>query len=130
MLLPQRRAYFALATIALVALSARAQAPLGMALYRELRSVGLDEQRVYRVRDLPLDRGSIHLTLTDGTLAFTRAVNGRVTGAFFEREGEVLLSPSVRVERASLHMFTCPAILEETFSTAYLRFNDDTADQL
>jgi hypothetical protein len=34
------------------------------------------------------------------------------------------------VERASLALFTGAAILEETFSTAYFRFNDGTFDEL
>lgn len=122
--------------VALVALSGRAagqEAPppgQALALYRELRSVGLDPQRVYRVRDVNLDRSAIHLTLNDGTLAFTQAVDGRVTGAFFEGDGEVLLSPPTQAERASLALFTGAAILEERFTTAYLRFNDDTFEQL
>jgi hypothetical protein len=99
-------------------------------LYRDLRTVGLDPQRVYRVRELTLDRGAIHLTFSDGVIAFTRAVDGRITGAFFEGEGDVLLSPSTQVERSSLALFSGAAILEERFNTAYLRFNDNTFDEL
>ena len=105
---------------------AQTTAPGPLAVYRELRSVGLDGGRVYRVRDVTLDRQSMHLTFTDGTIAFTKAVDGRITGAFFEGEGEVLVSPTTRVERASLAVFSNAAILEEKFVTAYLRFNDDT----
>lgn len=99
-------------------------------LYQQLRSVGLDGSRVYRVRDASLDRASIHLSLNDGTIAFTQDVQGRVTGAFFEGDGEVLLIPPNQVERASMTRFTGAAILEEKFVTAYLRFNDDTFKEL
>jgi hypothetical protein len=99
-------------------------------LYRELRAVGLDADHVYRVRDASLDREDIHLSLNRGVIAFTRAIDGRITGAFFEGEGEVLLSPPDRVERAQLGLFTGAAILDEHFTTAYLRFNDDTRAEL
>src|SRR5260370_3851140 len=101
-----------------------------LALYHQLRDLGLDPSRVYRVRDLTLDRQSMHLTFDDGTIAFTQTVEGRVTGAFFEGQGEVLVAPPTRVERASLFTFIGAAILEEKFSSAYLRFNDDTFQQM
>jgi hypothetical protein len=100
------------------------------ALYSRLRSVGLDEQRVYHVRGASIDRPNLHLAFDDGTLAFTEDICGRVTGAFFEGEGEVLLRPPNRVERESLALFTGMAILEEQFTSGYLRFNDDTVSAL
>src|SRR5271167_531937 len=51
-------------------------------VYLQLRTVGLDKARVYRLRDVSIDRAAIHLTLTDGTIAFTEDVAGRITGAF------------------------------------------------
>ena len=100
------------------------------ALYARIRSVGLDPQRVYHVRDASIDRPNLHLDLDDGTLAFTEDICGRITGAFFEGEGEIRLRPPNRVERASLALFTGMAILEEQFTSGYLRFNDDTATVL
>src|SRR5437588_9660647 len=95
-------------------------------LYLQLGSAGLDPRRVYHVRDAAIDRGAIHISLDDGTIAFTEDVRGRVTGACFEGDGEVLLQPPNRVERASMALFTGAAILEERFTTAYFRFNDAT----
>src|SRR6266567_7947706 len=95
-------------------------------LYLQLRSVGLDKSRVYRIRETSFDRAAFHITLDDGTIAFTEDVMGRVTGAFFEGDGEVLLVPPNQVERASMALFTGAAILEERFVSAYFRFNDDT----
>jgi peptidase M1-like protein len=99
-------------------------------LYLRLRTIGLDEQRVYQVRGASIDRPNLHLDFDDGTLAFTEDICGRITGAFFEGEGEILLRPPNRVERESLALFTGMAILEEQFSSGYLRFNDDTAAAL
>jgi hypothetical protein len=100
------------------------------ALYLELNSTELDPARVFRVRQASLDRAAIHITFEDGTIAFTRDVMGRITGAFFEGDGEVLLAPPDDVERRSMSLFTGMAILEERFSTAYFRFNDNTAAEL
>src|SRR5215469_14209307 len=99
-------------------------------LYLELHSVGLDQARVYTVRDASLDRGPIHISLDSGTIAFTKSVGGHITGAFFNGDGEILLMPPNNVERASLAFFTGAAILEERFSSAYFRFNDDSFSKL
>jgi hypothetical protein len=99
-------------------------------LYLQLGEVGLDSDRVYRVRGASLSRGAIQISLEDGTIAFTQDVMGHITGAFFEGEGEVLLVPPNEVERRSMSLFTGMAILEERFATAYLRFNDDVAAEL
>jgi hypothetical protein len=118
------------------AAGARAAAPQAQpakpaaALYLELSQVMLDPARVYRVREASLDRSAIHITLEDGTIAFTQDVMGRVTGAFFEGDGEVLLAPPNEVERKSMSLFTGMAILEERFETAYFRFNDDVMTEL
>ena len=96
-------------------------------LYARIRSVGLDPQRVYQVRAASIDRPNLHLDFDDGTLAFTEDICGRITGAFFEGEGEIRLRPPNPVERGSLALFTGMAILEEQFTSGYLRFNDDTA---
>ncbi len=100
------------------------------ALYEQLRTVGLDSSRVYQIREASLDRSSLHISLNDGIIAFTQDVSGRITGAFFEGDGEVLLPPPGPTERSSMALFTGAAILEEGFATAYLRFNDDTFKEL
>jgi Peptidase family M1 domain len=99
-------------------------------LYLQISSVGLDPGRVFKVRGAALDRAAIHITLDDGSIAFTKDVLGRITGAFFEGDGEVLLAPANDAERKSMSLFTGMAILEERFSTAYFRFNDNTATEL
>lgn len=99
-------------------------------LYLQLGQVGLDASRVYQVRGASLNRASIQITLEDGTIAFTQDVMGHITGAFFEGDGEILLTPPTEVERRSMGLFTGMAILEERFATAYFRFNDDVANEL
>jgi hypothetical protein len=99
-------------------------------LYLRLAQVGLDPGRVYQVRDASLDRSAIHISLNDGTIAFTKDVMGRITGAFFAGDGEILLEPPTTIERQSMSLFTGMAILEEHFATAYFRFTDDTFSEL
>ena len=99
-------------------------------LYRELRSAGLDPKQVYKIREAAIDRDDVHLFLSDGTIAFTQSTAGRITGAYFEGDGEVLIRPPDRRERASLGLFTGQGVLEERFSSVYLRFNDDTAAEM
>ena len=109
--------------------SATAEKP-GENLYLQLGEVGLDPSRVYQVRGASLTRGAIQISLEDGTIVFTQDVMGRITGAFFEGEGEILLAPPNQVERRSMSLFTGMAILEERFATAYFRFNDDAVAEL
>ncbi len=85
------------------------------ALYLQLGQVRLDPARVYQVRGASLDRSAIHISLEDGTIGFTQDVMGRITGAFFEGDGEVLLVPPNDVERRSMSLFTGMAILEAAF---------------
>ena len=81
-------------------------------LYRALRDVSLDPKQVYKIREAAIDREDIHLWLSDGTIAFTQNTAGRITGAYFEGEGEVLIRPPDRLERASLGLFTGQGVLE------------------
>ena len=99
-------------------------------LYRALSNTGLDPKKVYKIREAAIDREDVHLWLNDGTIAFTQSVDGKVTGAYFEGDGEVLIRPPDRMERASLGLFTGLGVLEEHFLSAYLRFDDDTAAEL
>lgn len=99
-------------------------------LYLQLGSAALSKTRVYNIRGAAVDRPPLHITMEDGTIAFTEDVMGRVTGAFFEGEGEVLLIPPNKTERASMVLFTHAAILEERISSGYFRFNDATFAEL
>jgi Peptidase family M1 domain len=110
--------------------TAKLQVPAAEALFLELGNVGLNAARVYRARGVSLNRAGFHITLEDGVIGFTDDVAGRVTGALFEGDGEILLTPPNQVERASMMLQTGAAILEERFSSAYFRFNDDTFREL
>src|SRR6476659_7655857 len=98
---------------------------VAVALYRELLHSSCDAKDVYQVREVSIMMEDLHISISDGTIAFVREVNGRITGAMFEGVGEVLLVPPNRAERTSLALFTGSAVLEQRFQSAYLRFADD-----
>lgn len=95
------------------------------ATYQALSSLTVAASDVHQVRDVAITREDIHITLSDGVLGLTRAVDGHVTGAVFEGAGEILLVPPNRAERTSLALFTGSAVLEQKFATAFFRFFDD-----
>ena len=95
------------------------------ALYAEILNPVLDPAQVHVLREVSIDREDLHISLSDGTIALIRAVDGHITGALFEGQGEVLVIPPGRAERSSLALFTGSAVLEQRFTTAYFRFVDD-----
>ncbi|HXA86435.1 MAG TPA: M1 family aminopeptidase [Candidatus Dormibacteraeota bacterium] len=112
----------------LSAIGQQAASPSGsVALYRELLNPHFDAKDVYQVREVSFLLEDLHISISDGTVAFVREVNGHITGAMFEGVGEVLLVPPNRAERTSLALFTGSAVLEQRFQSAYLRFYDDKA---
>jgi hypothetical protein len=132
--LQHRIAWIAAVSLLFFPLLARCEVPGAQkpaeVLYLQLGQVGLDPSRVYQVRSAAINRPGLEISLEDGTIAFTQDVMGRITGAFFEGYGEVLLTPPNEVERRSMNLFTGMAILEERFETAYFRFNDAAEAEL
>src|SRR5579884_2995009 len=102
-----------------------APASSAVALYRDLLNPVFNIKDVYHVRDVSFLLEDLHISISDGTMALMREVNGHITGAVFEGVGEVLLVPPNRAERTSLALFTGSAVMEERFQSAYFRFFDD-----
>lgn len=102
----------------------------GAALYSRLANAGLDRAAIYSVRGALIEREDVHITLEDGIIGFLQSVDGHVTGAFFEGTGDVLVIPPNLAERGSLALFTGAAVLEDQFTSAYFRFNDDVLSEL
>jgi Peptidase family M1 domain len=96
-----------------------------IAAYREIVNPVLDPGDVHVIREVSIEREDLHISLSDGTIALFHTVDGRITGAIFEGEGEVLMIPPGRAERTSLALFTGSAVLEQRFTTAYFGFVDD-----
>lgn len=110
--------------------AATADAGAAHQLYDKLNSLRVDSSRVFAVRNLELRRPAFHLTLTEGRLAFLDPFQGKATGAVFSGRGHILLIPTEPAEKASIGRFLKAPLLDETINSAYLRFDDDTANEL
>lgn len=99
-------------------------------LFEQLNRSSIDPSEVYVIRNARISRDRVNVYLNRGFIAFLAPVGGQVTGAVFEGDGEVLMIPRDRIERASLTQFTKAAILNERFRSAYFRFTDSTAREL
>ena len=95
-----------------------------------LSKVRLDRTQIYSVRDITINRDVLSITLNRGTIAFTEAIEGKVTGAVFVGSGDILAIPPDAIEKRQLFRFTKSALLSEHFETAILRFTDGTWDEV
>lgn len=107
----------------------------GAADLRKIRSLELDAERCYRVRDVFLEREDVKLYFTDGHLIFAKRVLGRTVAALFLATtqtdvGEVLVIPPLPSERQSMARFLDETILNEKFRNAMMFFTDDTPEAL
>ncbi len=102
-------------------------------LYYALDALRVDPAAVYRIDEdsrVILRRGIATLSFEEGKLAFLTALNGQVTGAVFSGRGHVLSAPRDQVEKQQMARFLGATVLDEDFTSAYLRFTDSTAGEL
>jgi hypothetical protein len=123
-------AFWLLACSLHAAPSAAQQPPEPLELLKQLERVTLDRTQVYVIRDAHITRARMNLYLNRGFIAFMTPVQGKVTGAVFWGEGEVLMIPPDRAEKRNLAQFTRAPILEEKVDSVYMRFTDQTAQEL
>lgn len=121
--------------IVLLALPVCVLAQTAAALGERLRRLELDPEHCYRVRDLEFQREDIRFYLNDGLLIFSQPAAGRRTIAVFRAtepgdDGEILVRPPDRGERASLARATGSPNLNEHFHTALFLFGDGGAEEL
>lgn len=99
-------------------------------VYQALNDLRVDPTRIYHVREVRVQRDAVTITLANGTIGFFSAYDGRITGAVFTGKGHALCIPRDVAERQSLAHFVGVPLLDQSFSRAYLRFTDDTANEL
>ncbi len=68
--------------------------------------------------------------LRSGTVCFVAAVQGKVTGAVFVGEGNMVLDPPEPGENETLKLLTKEDEYVESFNHLVLRFTDDTYDEI
>jgi hypothetical protein len=99
-------------------------APNSDPTYQALRSLTLSGEAV-SVSNLELKREVATFHLRSGTVCFVAPVNGKVTGAVFIGDGNLILNPPPS-ERGMLKLLTKEEEFSETFSQMVLRFTDSS----
>jgi hypothetical protein len=102
---------------------------------RAVRENSFDPDECYRVRDLTLVKDDIRIYFTDGHLIFSKPVTGRRTAAVFVADveggdGEIIVLPPDRAERASLARYIDSPNLDEHFRAALFLFTGDEYERL
>jgi Peptidase family M1 domain len=102
-------------------------------LFDALNALRLDPAATYQIASanrIQLRRGEVLLSFEEGKLAFLAPLDGRVTGAVFSGLGHVLALPRDLVEKQQMSRFLGSPVLDQDFISAYVRFTDDTVDEL
>jgi Peptidase family M1 domain len=103
------------------------------AIYDQLNALRVDPATLYEIEPanrIELRRGDVQLSFEQGKLAFLQLFDGRVTGAVFFGRGHILAAPRDPVEKQQMAHFLGAPVLDQDFTSACLRFTDDTADDL
>jgi hypothetical protein len=97
--------------------------------YQALRNLTLGSEAVSVSNfELKRDAGTFHFH--SGTMCFVAPVNGKVTGAVFQGDGNFVLDPPQESERKSLKLLTKEDEFSENFDHLVLRFTDSTYDEV
>ena len=102
-------------------------------LYDAINALRVDSSNVYEISPanrIELRRGDAVISFEEGGLAFFLPLDGHVTGAVFSGHGHVLAAPRDPVEKQQMGRFLGTPVLDQNFVNAYLRFTDDTAEEL
>src|SRR4029077_12237538 len=98
-----------------------------------LNHLQVDPAATYKIEPsnrIELRRGDGKLLFDDGFLAFFTPLDGRISGAIFSGRGHVLATPRDPIEKQQLAYFLGAPVVDQDFTTAYLRFTDNAADEL
>ena len=102
-------------------------------LLAALTRLQLDPAATYKIEPaqrIELRRGDAKLLFEQGVLAFFAPLDGKITGAVYSGRGHILATPRDPVEKQQLAYFLGAPVLDEDFTTAYMRFTEDTAIDL
>jgi hypothetical protein len=101
--------------------------------YDQLTVLRVDPATLYEIEAvdrIELHRGDVELSLETGKLAFLQPYEGRSTGVVFVGRGHILAAPRDPVEKQQMALFLGAPVLDQDFTSACLRFTDDTATDL
>src|SRR5260370_18476050 len=101
--------------------------------YDKLNALRVDPATLYEIEPanrIELRRGDVQFSFEQGKLVFLQLFEGRATGAVFLGRGHILAAPRDPVEKQQMAHFLGAPILDQDFTSACLRFTDDTAAEL
>jgi hypothetical protein len=128
-----RVAFLALLCLCSLATSAGAAERSTREAYDHLNALRVDTATLYEIEAanrIEVRRGDVQLFLEQGKLAFLQLFEGRLTGAVFLGRGHILAAPRDPVEKQQLAHFLGAPVLDQDFTSACLRFTDDTGTEL
>src|SRR5262249_4964225 len=96
----------------------------------QLANAHIDKKQIHNIRDITIRRDALSIAFNRGVIAFLEPVMGKVTGAVFIGNGEIVAIPPDAIEKQQLYKFTGTPVLNETFQTALFRFTDSTYDEI
>src|ERR1700720_1257295 len=102
-------------------------------VYDQLNALRVDPATLYDIESanrIELRRGDVQLSFELGKLAFLQPFDGRITGAVFVGRAHILAAPRDPVEKQQMAHFLGSPVLDQDFTSACLRFTDDTAADL
>jgi peptidase M1-like protein len=102
-------------------------------VYDKLTAIRVDPATLYEIEAanrIELRRGDVQFSFEQGKLAFLQLFEGRATGAVFYGRGHILAAPRDPVEKQQMAHFLGAPVLDQDFTSACLRFTDDTAAEL
>lgn len=101
-----------------------------MNLYRQIKDISLNKEKVAEVEGVVLKRDAAIFRLNKGKICLFKPIEGRITGAVFVGEGVFELTPPTEIERYQLKKFTDHETLSEEFDELYLVFSDSAGVEL
>jgi hypothetical protein len=117
------------AVILLPAQNAQPLAPNSDPTYQQLRNITLSGEAV-TINNLVLKRDAATFHLRSGTLCFVSPVQGKVTGAVFVGDGNLVLDPPEPGENQTLKLLTKEDEYVENFNHLVFRFTDNSYDEI
>src|SRR5436305_9161631 len=103
------------------------------ALYDHLNALRVDASSIYEIEPahpIEVRRAEVQFSFESGKIALLQAFDGRATGLVFLGYGHILASPRDPVEKQQMARFLGAPVLDQNFTSACLRFTDETGAEL
>jgi Peptidase family M1 domain len=123
------RAWVCVAWMLLGGSGTLAQTEEGAGAWSAVSSPTMDGAKTATVENVEIVRDRVHIALVNGTIQFTKPVNGVVFGAVFHGEGRVSAEPPNPIEAHQLQLFTKQDKLNMEFSEATFSFTDGLLEE-